>query len=411
MYKCSKQRLYERIKIFSRFGETPTGGITRLSLSRADLTARNEFCKRCAALGMYISMDDMANIYATIPGDPSLPSIMIGSHIDSVRSGGNYDGVLGVLGALEAAETIVAQNIQHRHPITVVVWTNAEGSRFQPTMMASGVISGKLDKSQALYSVSTDPEDSGITFGEALEESGFKGEEYNRATGENCIAFIELHVEQGPILDRDGVDIGVVQGVCDMVDFEFTIKGQADHAGTTPMRYRRDALFAATKTIQYLHDEFDKLDPNLVYTIGKISCHPNVYSSIPDLVKFTLDARHRDPTIVESVLDIVNSIPAETEKCKVGIKETCRRGGVQFYKPYVDIVEACADELGYSHRSIYSGPGHDAQYISEIIPTAMILVPSEGGYSHCEREHTSMDSCIKGVNVLLNMILKLDAML
>ena len=295
MKTCSIERLDDKIKTFSKFGDTGKGGITRFSLSAAALEARDEFCKRCTQLGMQIKTDDMANIYATLPGSEDLPAIMSGSHMDSVRQGGNYDGILGVLTALEVVETIVTEQIPHRHPITVVVWTNEEGARFEPAMMSSGVITGKFDKDKMLAS----RDKNGMTFKAALEASGYVGETCNRMKPSENIALVELHIEQGPVLENEGKDIGVVEGVCGMINYEFTFAGQADHAGTTPMKYRKDALYAACKTIQYLHDELDKLDSKLVYTTGKISAHPNIHTIIPDEVKFTLDARHKDPEVIK----------------------------------------------------------------------------------------------------------------
>jgi N-carbamoyl-L-amino-acid hydrolase len=404
MLTCNKERLEDKIKTFSKFGDTGKGGITRLALSPADLEAREEFCKRCTVLGMEIKTDDMANIYATIPGEEGLPAIMTGSHIDSVKQGGNYDGILGVLTGLEVAETIVREKIKHKHPITVVVWTNEEGARFEPAMMSSGVITGKFDKDVMLASKDSE----GITFKEALEASGYMGEVKNRASVKKCRALVELHVEQGPVLEYENIDIGVVEGVCGMINYEFTFIGQADHAGTTPMKYRKDALYAATKTIQYLHDELDKLDSKLVYTTGKISAHPNIHTVIPDMVKFTLDARHQDPEVIRQVIEIIKDIPKVVEKCEVSYEEAWSRKTVKFDPKFVDYVEKNAKEYGYSAKRMYSGPGHDAQFITDIIPTTMIFVPSKRGHSHCEKEFTSLDNCLKGANVLLQTILDID---
>jgi len=348
--------------------------------------------------------DDMANIYATIPGESGLPAIMSGSHMDSVRQGGNYDGILGVLTALEAAETIVTEKIQHRHPITVVVWTNEEGARFEPAMMSSGVITGKFDKEKMLSSKDTE----GISFKEALEKSGYMGSEEKRIKFDKTAALIELHIEQGPVLEDEGYDIGVVEGVCGMINYEFTFIGQADHAGTTPMKYRKDALYSAAKTIQYLHDELDKLDSKLVYTTGKISAHPNIHTIIPDEVKFTLDARHQDPEVIEQVLDIIRKLPSVVEKCAVSYQEAWSRKTVGFYPKYVDYVEQASAALGYKSKRMYSGPGHDAQFLADCVPTTMIFVPSENGHSHCEKEYTSTQACLKGADVLLNTILEID---
>jgi len=404
MLTCSKDRMEDKIITFSKFGDTGKGGITRLSLSPEDLDAREEFCKRCKALGMNIKTDDMANIYATIPGEVGFPAIMSGSHLDSVRQGGNYDGVLGVLTALEVAETIVTEKIPHKHPITVVVWTNEEGARFEPAMMSSGVITGKFDKDVMLASKDTE----GITFKEALEASGYMGDIENRMTAEKYKALVELHVEQGPVLEDEKVDIGVVEGVCGMINYEFTFIGQADHAGTTPMKYRKDALYAATKTIQYLHDELDKLDSKLVYTTGKISAHPNIHTVIPDLVKFTLDVRHQDPEVIKQALEIIKAIPIVVEKCEASYEEAWSRKTVNFYPEFRDYVEKNAKDYGYSAKRMYSGPGHDAQFITDVIPTTMIFVPSENGHSHCEKEFTPIDNCLKGANVLLQTILDID---
>ena len=404
MLTCSKERMEDKIKTFSKFGDTGKGGITRLSLSPEALDAREEFCKRCRDLGMDIKTDDMANIYATIPGEVGLPAIMSGSHLDSVRQGGNYDGILGVLTALEAAETIVTEKIPHKHPITVIVWTNEEGARFEPAMMSSGVITGKFDKDVMLASKDTE----GVTFKEALEASGYMGESTNRMTPEKYMALLELHVEQGPVLEDEKVDIGIVEGVCGMINYEFTFVGQADHAGTTPMKYRKDALYAATKTIQYLHDELDKLDGKIVYTTGKISAHPNIHTVIPDLVKFTLDVRHQDPEVIKQALEIIKAIPSVVEKCEASYEEAWSRKTVNFCSDFVDYVEKNAKEYGYSAKRMYSGPGHDAQFITDVIPTTMIFVPSENGHSHCEKEFTPVDNCWKGANVLLQTILDID---
>ncbi len=407
MYTCSLERMQDKITTFSRFGDTGNGGITRFSLSPEALAARSEFVRRMRALGAAVVSDDMANLYATIPGSENLPAILSGSHLDSVRQGGNYDGVLGVLTAMEAAETIVTQGIPHRHPIIVVVWTNEEGARFEPAMMSSGVVCGKFKKEAMLEAQAKDMP--GYTFGQALEESGYKGSQANRLSPDKHLALVELHIEQGPVLDDEGVDIGVVEGVCGMINYEFTFLGQADHAGTTPMKYRKDALYAAAKTIQYLHDEFDELDGRLVYTTGKISAHPNIHTIIPDEVKFTLDARHQNPEVLSQVLQIIRRIPSEVERCRASYQEAWMRKSVAFTPELVDTVERSAQALGYTSKRMHSGPGHDAQYVIDVIPTTMIFVPSDKGHSHCELEFTPTEACWKGANVLLNTLLSIDA--
>ncbi|BDR67674.1 Zn-dependent hydrolase [Clostridium tetani] len=404
MLICNKKRLENKILTFSKFGATGKGGITRLSLSEAALQARSEFCKRMKTLGANIVTDDMGNVYATFKGTENLPHIAMGSHCDSVVQGGNYDGILGVLTAMEVVETIVTEKIPHRHPITVMIWTNEEGARFDPAMMSSGVITGKFDKSKMLASKDTE----GITFGEALDASGYKGYEKNRLNPKDYMAFVELHIEQGPVLESTKMDIGVVEGVVGMVNYEFEFVGQAGHAGTVPQKMRKDALLAASEAIQYLHRELDKLDSKLVYTTGRIICSPNVHTIIPDNVKFTLDARHQDPNVIQQVVEVIENISKELAKCKVSYKELWSRKTVSFNNEFVNLVEKNANIYSYSNMRIYSGPGHDAQFVADMLPTTMIFVPSIGGHSHCEIEETPLDNCLKGANVLLQTILDID---
>lgn len=401
---CDIERMEDKLNTFSKFGDTGRGGITRLALSREDVEARGEFCKRLKKLGAEIVTDDMGNVYAHFEGLEKLPHIAMGSHCDSVVQGGNYDGILGVLTAMEVIETIVKEKIPHRHPITVMIWTNEEGARFDPAMMSSGVITGKFDKAKMLEAKDVE----GITFKEALDKSGYKGSEKNRMNAKDYMAFLELHIEQGPVLEASHKEIGVVLGVVGMVNYEFEFVGQAGHAGTVPQNMRQDALLAASEAIQYIHRELDKLDKKLVYTTGRIICSPNVHTIIPDNVKFTLDARHQDPKVVQQVVDIIKKIPSELAKCKVSYRELWSRKTVEYESKFIDIVEKNAKQFGYSNMKMYSGPGHDAQFVADMVPTTMIFVPSIGGHSHCEIERTSVEDCLKGANVLLKTVLDID---
>ena len=404
MVNCSKERLQEKIQTFSKFGDTGNEGITRLCLTEPNLQARAEFCRRCEALGMGIKIDDMGNIYATKQGTEDLPSIAVGSHLDSVVRGGNFDGVLGVLTGLEAVETIISEGIKTRHPLTVLVWTNEEGSRFRPAMMSSGVIAGKFDKAIMLAVKDED----GVSFEEALGVSGYLGDEANRFNAKEYKAFLELHIEQGPVLESEGKDIGIVEGVLGMVNYEIKTRGQANHAGTTPMPMRKDALYAMTAVIQYLHDQLDKLDSALVYTTGEFSGGPNVHTVIPDNVRITLDARHRDPEVIRQVVKIIKAIPAEMHGCPVTYREQWARNTIDFTLEMVGIVEESVKILDYPYKKMYSGAGHDAQYIADMVPSTMVFVPSVTGFSHCEEEHTPLEQCWKGANVLLQSLLLLD---
>jgi N-carbamoyl-L-amino-acid hydrolase len=409
MLTCDKGRMADKIATFSKFGDAGHGGITRYSLSPEDQQARDEFVKRMKAIGATIETDDMANVYATIPGSATgLKRIVMASHCDSVKNGGNYDGILGVLTAMEVLETIVTNKIPHKHPLTAMIWTNEEGSLYPPAMMSSGVITGKFDKATVLESKSVlEP---AKTFGEALAASPYKGDEKNRLNPEGYMAMYELHIEQGPILEDAGKEIGAVTCVLGMFNYRIKFFGQADHAGTTPMNKRHDALFAAAKALCYLHEEIDKLGrPELVYTTGEILCHPNVHTVIPDLIDFSIDVRHEDPKVLEQVLVIVKSLDGkEIEKCKGKVEKAWSRETVYFDKELVGYVKDSADELGYSNQYINSGAGHDAQFAAEMLPTTMIFVPSKEGHSHCEPEFTSVEQCTAGASVMLNAVLKTD---
>jgi N-carbamoyl-L-amino-acid hydrolase len=297
-----------------------------------------------------------------------------------------------------------------------MIWTNEEGSLYPPAMMSSGVVcydylpedirvNFKHEDMLASRSV-LDPTK---TFGEALEASGYKGDAANRLNPRDYKAMFELHIEQGPILEAAGNDIGVVTCVLGMVNYHIKLIGQSDHAGTTPMKYRKDALYAAAKALDYLHEELDKLDPELVYTTGEIVCHPNVHTVIPDYVDFSLDARHEDPKVIEQVVKVIENMPKELAKCKTDYEIAWTRDTVYYDKELVGYVQDAVDALGYSNQRINSGAGHDAQFASYMMPTTMVFVPSKDGHSHCEEEFTTVEQCTKGASVLLGAVLKCDA--
>ena len=417
MYECSLERMTDKIKTMSQFGDAGHGGITRYSLSPEALQARGEFVRRMEAIGATIKFDDMANLYATLPGsEPDLPGIVMASHCDSVKNGGNYDGILGVMGAMEVLETVADQNIPHKHNLTAMIWTNEEGSLYPPAMMSSGVICYdylpediRVNFKHEDMLKSTSVLDATKTFGAALDASGYKGDKANRLNNKDYKAMFELHIEQGPILEAAGNDIGVVTCVLGMVNYTIKVYGQSDHAGTTPMKYRQDALYGASKVLQYLHDELDKLDSELVYTTGEIFCHPNVHTVIPDYVEFSLDARHEKPEVIEQVVKVIENIPKEVVKCKTDYEIAWTRDTVYYDKELVSYVQESVDELGYSNQKINSGAGHDAQFAAYMLPTTMVFVPSKDGHSHCEPEYTSPEQCTQGASVLLNAVLKCDA--
>ncbi|AIQ44686.1 allantoate amidohydrolase [Paenibacillus sp. FSL R7-0273] len=393
------ERLKNTIEAFADFGRTDQNGVTRLSLSEQDVLVRNYFRSCCEELGMTVKADDMGNMYATLAGREEGPPVVIGSHLDTVKKGGRFDGVLGVIAGLEVARTLVDHGITPRLPVTVMNFTNEEGARFEPSMMASGVLSGKFDKAAMLHK--KDPE--GTTFEEALQASGYAGEAENRIT--EATAYLELHIEQGPVLEREQLTIGLVDCVVGMACYEIEVTGESDHAGTTPMEMRRDALFAAADIITELRAKLGKLDAGLVYTMGRMNVLPNIHTVIPNKVIFTVEARHKDMDIVREVETIINGLPDELLECTVHTSKLWGRDTVWFDPRICGLVEQAAINLGYPHRKIASGAGHDAQFVAGFLPSAMIFVPSVKGKSHCEEELTSYEDCEKGVNVVLETVL------
>lgn len=418
MYKCSSERMKDKITTFSKFGDAGHGGITRYSLSPEAIMARSEFKRRMEAIGAVIEVDDVACMYATLPGsDPAAKRIVMGSHVDSVKNGGNYDGILGVMSAMEVLETVAEQKIPHRHPLTAMIWTNEEGSLYPPAMMCSGIIcydylpedircKFKFEDMMQSKSIL----DGVSTFGEALDKSGFKGDRKNRISPEKYLCMFETHIEQGPILEDAGCDIGVVDCVLGMFNYRLRFYGQTTHAGTFPMPKRRDAFFAASQALCWLHEEIDKLGyGDLVYTTGEVVCHPCVHTCVPDFFDFSFDARHEDPKVLEKVLAIVKSCAEKTwAGCTCEVVKAWNRDTVYWDKRLVGFVKEAAEETGVKHMYIHSGAGHDAQFCAYMLPTTMIFVQSKDGLSHCEPEFSSVEHCTEGATVMLNAVLKAD---
>lgn len=420
MYSCSESRMEDKIKTFSKYGDAGHGGITRYSMSPEAIMARNEFKKRMEAIGAKIEVDDVGDMYATLEGtDPDAKRIVMGSHVDSVKNGGNYDGILGVMSAMEVLETISEYKIPHKHPITAMIWTNEEGSLYPPAMMCSGIvcydylpedIRSKFKYEDMMASKSIlDPTK---TFEMALNVSGYKGDKKYRLSPDKYMCMFETHIEQGPILEDNGNDIGVVDCVLGMFNYRLKFYGQTVHAGTFPMPKRRDAFLAAAEALCYLHKEIDALDiPELVYTTGEVVCHPCVHTCVPDFFDFSFDARHEDPKVLDKVLAIVKSCEDKTwgNGCTCKVEKAWNRDTVYWNKELVDFVKEAAEESGVSHQYIHSGAGHDAQFCSYVIPTTMIFVQSKDGLSHCEPEFSSVKHCTEGATVMLNAVLKADA--
>lgn len=418
MYTCSLERMKDKIKTFSAFGDAGHGGITRYSLSEAAIMARNEFKKRMEKIGAKIETDDLGDMYASLEGsDPDAKRIVMGSHVDSVKNGGNYDGILGVISAMEVLETVAEKKIPHKHPLTAMIWTNEEGSLYPPAMMCSGIvcndylpedIGAKFRFEDMMNSKSI--LDQTKTFGEALDKSGFKGDKKYRLSPDKYQYMFETHIEQGPILEDAGCDIGVVDCVLGMFNYRVRFYGQTVHTGTFPMPKRRDAFYAAAQALCYMHDEIDKLGINdLVYTTGEVVCHPCVHTCVPDYFDFSVDVRHEDPDLLAKVLEVVMSLAdRQWAGCRCEVVKAWNRDTVYWDKKLVGYVEESATEAGVSHMRIHSGAGHDAQFSSYMLPTTMIFVQSKDGLSHCEPEYSSPEHCTEGATVMLGAVLKAD---
>jgi N-carbamoyl-L-amino-acid hydrolase len=388
-------------------GATSKGGVCRLTLTDLDRQVRDWFKARAEQLGCRVTVDDMGAMFARRDGTANVPPIAFGSHLDTQPTGGKFDGVLGTLAALETLRTLVEAGYETYAPIEVVNWTNEEGSRFAPAMVSSGVFAKVLEKDWAQSRQDRD----GMTFAAALDGIGYRGTE---RSGEHPLsAFFELHIEQGPILEAEGKDIGVVTGVQAMRWYEVTVTGQDAHTGATPMHLRKNALLGAARLIDAVDAIGRKHTPG-VATVGRIENRPNSPNVVPGEVFFMVDLRHPDDGTLDAMeADFRAALPAICEPLglAVTVQRIWEQPALRFNADCVMAVRRAAELSGYSLRDIVSGAGHDAAYVSRVAPAAMIFVPCRGGISHNEAEFSSKEQCAKGAQVLLQAVLDYDRML
>lgn len=402
-----RERMLGTLAAYARIGATPNGGVTRLALSEDDRVVRERFATDVEAAGMTLRVDDVGNMVARRDGEADLPPIQIGSHLDTVRRGGRFDGVLGVLGGLEVARALQASGHATRHPIEVIDWTNEEGVRFEPAMMGSGVATGVFDRAWA--DDRTDRE--GVRFGDALDAIGYRGDLRNRpAPG---AAYLELHVEQGPVLDDAGIAVGIVEGILGITWINVVIEGQADHAGPSPMPLRRDALAAAAEIIAMVEALATESGPPVVGTVGRLSPDPGLINVVPGRVEMSVDLRHQTEEALEALVttfrDRAEAIAAR-RRVGIAIDRFWTSEATAFDRRIVAAVAEAAERHAPA-RPLWSGAGHDAKYLADVGPAGMIFVRSRGGLSHCEEELSDDNDIIAGVATLLDTVLALDASL
>ena len=401
--RIDPDRLWDSLMEMAKIGPGIAGGNNRQTLTDEDAEGRALFQKWCEDAGMKMGVDTMGNMFASRAGsDPDALPVYVGSHLDTQPTGGKYDGVLGVLGGLEVIRTLNDLDVTTKHPIVVVNWTNEEGTRFAPAMLASGVFAGKHDQEWAYDRVDSE----GKKFGDELKRIGWVGDE--KVGAREMHAMFELHIEQGPILEAENKDIGVVTHGQGLRWIECKITGKESHTGSTPMRMRKNAGRGLALVTELVHEIAMKHQPNAVGAIGHIDVYPNSRNIIPGQIVCTVDMRTH-------LLDVLEAMVAEFEEkapklCSdIGVDFECSIVG-QFNPPAFDegcvsAVREAAEELGYSHMDIVSGAGHDACWINDLAPTAMIMCPCEDGLSHNEAEEISKEWAQAGTDVLLHAVL------
>jgi len=402
-------RLLARIDELGHIGriDGPNGewGNARLALTDADRAGRDLVVAWMHDLGLDVVIDAIGNVVATRAGsDPTLAPVMVGSHIDTVGTGGRFDGNLGVLAGLEIVETLAQAGVVTERALQVAFFTDEEGSRFAPDMLGSLVYVGGLALEQALDLVAADD---GARLGDDLVRIGYNGP-VPCPTAAAPHAFVELHIEQGPVLEAEGITIGVVEGVQGISWTEIVIVGQSAHAGTTPMRLRHDPAYCAAAITTYVRDLTRHLGPDQVGTVGRIDVYPNLVNVVPARVVLTVDLRNTDDRTLrdaESRLATYLEELAESEGVAITTTSLARFEPVEFDAAMVDLVEATAVRLGHSTKRMPSGAGHDAQMLARICPTAMVFTPSVDGLSHNIAEFTESTDIDAGANVLLQVVL------
>ncbi|MEM1385398.1 MAG: Zn-dependent hydrolase [Pseudomonadota bacterium] len=402
--KIDGARLWDSLMEMAKIGPGIAGGNNRQTLTDEDAEGRRLFQSWCEAEGLSMGLDQMGTMFARREGtDPDALPVYVGSHLDTQPTGGKYDGVLGVLGGLEIIRTLNRLGIQTRRPIVVTNWTNEEGTRYAPPMMASGVFAGMHTQDWAYDRIDAD----GKRFGDELERIGWRGEE---AVGDREMhAFFELHIEQGPILEAEGKEIGVVTHGQGLRWIQCTVTGKESHTGSTPMPMRRNAGRGLAQITELVHEIAMSQQPNAVGAIGHIDIHPNSRNIIPGRAVFTVDLRSHLQWVLDAMIarfDAEAPALCEALGCSFESEVVGSFDPPAFDQGCVTAIRSAAERLGYSHRDIVSGAGHDACWINRVAPTAMVMCPCVDGLSHNEAEEITPEWAEKGANVLFHAVVE-----
>jgi beta-ureidopropionase / N-carbamoyl-L-amino-acid hydrolase len=402
--RINPARLWDSLMEMALIGPGVAGGCNRQTLTDADNAGRHLFADWCKAAGMTMGVDTMGNMFATRAGtDPDALPVYMGSHLDTQPTGGKYDGVLGVLGALEVVRTMNDMGVKTRRPIVVTNWTNEEGTRFAPAMLASGVFAGMHSQDYAYARKDAE----GKAFGDELARIGWVGDEPVGAR--KMHAMLELHIEQGPILEAEGKDIGVVTHGQGLWWLQITLTGRDAHTGSTPMHMRVNAGLGMARVTERVHQIAMSHQPNAVGAVGHVNVYPNSRNVIPGKVVFTVDIRSPDQTKLDAMkAEVMRAAEAVAKELGLGceIEDVGHFDPVTFDAGLVDVVRGAAERLGYSHMDIVSGAGHDACWINRLYPTVMIMCPCVDGLSHNEAEEISPEWAAAGTDVLLHACLE-----
>jgi len=402
--RINAERLWEKLMQIAQIGGTPKGGVCRVTLTEEDRLGRDLFIKWCKEAHLSIEIDQMGNIFAKRAGkNPDLPAVLAGSHLDSQPTGGKFDGVYGVLAALEVIETLNENHIQTQHPIEIVSWTNEEGARFAPAMIGSGVFANQFSLEYAY--ARTDR--TGETLGNALEKIGYKGT--IPCGNRSYKAAFELHIEQGPILEAENKSVGIVTGVQGIRWYDLVLNGKETHAGPTPMSYRKDPVKAVLPILTRFY-ELTEIFADSKLTIGFLDAKPAIRNTVPSQLTVSVDFRHPDEQILTAIHQQATQI-VESFSDKNGVTAQLLpiwySPPVIFDEKCVQAVSEAVQKTGVSARKIGSGAGHDSVYLSKVVPTSMIFIPCKDGLSHNEAESAEKIDVANGTQVLLEAILKM----